>query len=100
MNTNCGLGEQPVNVGAAERWASLYGGGLLALYGISRGRACGLALTAIGAGLVYRGYTGHCGAYQALGMTSAQHDLHGAIPSQQAVEVEECVTSMNPAVEF
>ena len=50
-------------MGPTERWASMIAGGALALYGISR--------RSIGAGLAYRGVTGHCPAYEALGIDTA-----------------------------
>ena len=49
-----------VNVGQAERTISAVAGGALALAGLSRGSLGGLALAALGGGLVYRGVTGHC----------------------------------------
>ncbi len=60
-----------VNVGDAERIASAIGGGLLLAYGIKRGTLGGLALAALGGGLLFRGGTGHCQAYTALGVDTA-----------------------------
>ncbi|QDU22429.1 YgaP-like transmembrane domain [Urbifossiella limnaea] len=57
-----------VNVGPAERAASALGGALLAGLGIGKGGATGLAMAAVGAALAYRGYSGHCSAYSALGV--------------------------------
>jgi len=83
----------PVNVGPAERLASLAGGGLLAAYGLSRGSTTGLVLAAAGAALAYRGFTGHCHMYQALGMSSAKDERsRTAIPSGQGVKIEESTT--------
>jgi uncharacterized membrane protein len=65
-----GASQRP-NVGQAERWASLVGGGVLTAYGLLRGSACGLALAAIGGALAYRGYTGHCHLYDALDYSTA-----------------------------
>lgn len=61
-----------INVGEAERYASAIGGGALALYGLSRKSLGGLALGLIGAALVYRGTTGHCNMYGALGINTAR----------------------------
>jgi uncharacterized membrane protein len=52
--------------------ASAVGGPLLALYGLTRGSAGGLVLALIGGELFYRGMTGHCPVYQALGVNTAQ----------------------------
>jgi uncharacterized membrane protein len=59
------------NVGGAERAVSGIAGGLLALYGVSRRSLPGLALTGLGGALVARAASGHCPAYQALGVTTA-----------------------------
>src|SRR4051812_20169319 len=60
------------NVSDTERLASVIGGGLLALLGLTRGSAAGLGLAALGAGLCKRGVTGHCEVYGALGLNTAQ----------------------------
>src|SRR4051794_23372689 len=72
-------GTGAVNVGLAERWASLIGGGALALYGLSRRSPGGIALALIGAGLAYRGASGHCSVYQALGLDTAGADDHARL---------------------
>lgn len=60
-----------VNVGQTERWISSIGGGALAVYGLTRGNLAGVGLALIGASLVYRGTTGHCYAYEAMGVNTA-----------------------------
>ena len=64
--------QRKVNVGPAERKASMVGGAALALSGLatlSRRRVLpGLALLAAGGMFFYRGKTGHCDLYQAMGM--------------------------------
>lgn len=59
-----------INVGTAERKASLWDGGALLVIGLRHGSLAGLALAAIGGGLIYRSITGHCRAYEALGYSS------------------------------
>lgn len=59
-----------INVGDYERQASIIGGTVLAGFGLLRGSLSGLAMAAIGGALAWRGYTGHCDVYQALGHTS------------------------------
>ena len=76
----------PRNVDDAERVASAVGGALLALYGLSRRSPGGIALAGLGGVLAYRGTTGHCPAFAALGMSTAD----GATPAP--VQVVEAVT--------
>jgi hypothetical protein len=64
-----GHGHQPLNVG---EWASVLGGGVLALYGLTRGSWRGLGLAILGAVLVERGIGGSWRRYAALGMTTAR----------------------------
>lgn len=49
-----------------ERWASVVGGGALALYGLARGSRTGPLMAIAGGGLVYRGATGRCPLHQTL----------------------------------
>jgi uncharacterized membrane protein len=63
---------QTINVGEMERQASMIGGTVLAVCGLLRGSLSGLALAAIGGGLIWRGHTGHCEMYHALGMNTAE----------------------------
>src|SRR5437764_12851631 len=58
-----------VNVGRAERVLSLAGGGLLAWLGVKQGGLLGTAIALIGGGIAYRGVSGHCPGYAALGIT-------------------------------
>ena len=61
-----------VNVGSAERLCSSLAGGALTLYGLSRMSLMGLVLAGIGGSLLYRGATGHCQLYKALGVNTAE----------------------------
>lgn len=92
--------ENNVNVGPAERLASLVGGGILAAYGLSRGKASGMALALAGGALAYRGFTGHCSTYSLLGISSAYHRPGTSIPSGQGVKIEESATIQRPANEL
>ncbi len=59
------------NVGDNERIVSIVAGSALALLGLSRRTATGLLVAAVGGGLIYRGVTGHCAVYTALGYDTA-----------------------------
>jgi uncharacterized membrane protein len=61
-----------INVGDKERLFSLLGGAALTLFGLSRRSLAGLGLAGAGGALIYRGVTGYCGAYQTLGINTAE----------------------------
>lgn len=63
--------ESTVNVGGQERFVSLASGALLALLGLGRRNKLGMLIAGVGAGLIYRGATGHCSVYNALGVDTA-----------------------------
>jgi len=90
----------PINVGSMERTISTISGTLIALGGIARGRLPGLLLTAIGGGLIYRGVTGHCSCYQALGISTTHHNPRTSIPAKQGFKFEERVMVKRPAAEL
>lgn len=79
------------NVSQGERLLSVVGGSALVLAGLSRGKWSGLLLTASGGSLLYRGWTGHCHGYQALGIDTAKHNPATAVPAQTGVKVEKTV---------
>ncbi|HEX8458555.1 MAG TPA: SRPBCC family protein [Pyrinomonadaceae bacterium] len=92
-----------VNVGEIERWASAIGGGALAVYGLTRGTYGGVALALLGASLVYRGTTGHCYAYDALGVDTAKSEGDNpfvSVEGGRGVKVEKSVTINQPAAEL
>ena len=60
------------NVGQAERWASGAAGSLLAVLGLQRRDLPGLLIAGVGGALLYRCATGHCPAYQSLGIDTAE----------------------------
>jgi uncharacterized membrane protein len=96
-----GTGAPATNVGETERVVSALGGGALALVGLSRGNAAGLALAALGGALLYRGLSGHCPMYQAFGLDTA-HDKNPvtSVPAAQGVRIETAVTIDRPPEEL
>jgi uncharacterized membrane protein len=85
------------NVGEIERWASSIGGGALAVYGISRliqGNWVGAVLGLVGGSLIYRGTTGYCNLYQALGINTAEGSSNPnvTISANRGIKVEKSVT--------
>jgi uncharacterized membrane protein len=57
-----------INVGEAERFASVLGGVAFASYGLRKASLGGELLALLGAMLVHRGLTGHCPLLQAFGI--------------------------------
>lgn len=77
-----------VNVGDAERWISSIAGGVLTTLGVRRSGLLGVALAVTGGSLIWRGMTGHCATYQALGIDRAS-DSPG---SSSNIDVRQSVT--------
>jgi uncharacterized membrane protein len=73
------------NVSEQERLLSLAGGGVLLAATLARQSLGSLLALAAGASLVYRGYTGYCGVYQALGMNSRREQ--GGVAAGQGERV-------------
>lgn len=82
------------NVGTAERWASIIGGGALTLYGLKRGELDGTLLALLGGALLYRGVTGHSYLYGALSIDTTGRSKRPlvSVPYNQGIRVEKAVT--------
>lgn len=65
--------DRPGNVGDLERWLSLVGGGLLAVYSLRRSLGNFVLLFGAGA-LIYRGLTGHCALYRTMQVSTVSGD--------------------------
>lgn len=87
------------NVGDAERLLSVAGGGLLAVAGLNSSGLARVVLPLIGGSLVYRGITGWCAAYSALGIDTACDRTAPAtsVEAGHGVKIEEAVTVQKPA---
>ena len=103
-----------VNVGPMERWLSMAAGGVLAAYALKRRSTPGGAAALAGAALLYRGATGHCDVYGALGIDRANghaiergtgriadrgSDTRHKLGGRRGVHVEEAVTINRPIAE-
>lgn len=88
------------NISETERTLSAAGGALCTLLGASRGGLSGLIGVAIGAGLLYRGATGHCHGYDLLGMNNSEQAPTAGVPARQGVRVEESVVVRGSAHEL
>ncbi len=65
-NSSCSSACSRVNVGETERILSIGAGALALLAALDRRPLGALMCFATGAGLLYRGLTGHCSLYQAM----------------------------------
>src|SRR6266550_3984366 len=108
--------EGRVNVGRVERWLSMVAGGALAAYALKRRQVPGGAAAIAGAALLYRGTTGHCDLYQALGVNRANghaergegtgmiadrgSDTRAQLGGRRGIHVEESVTINRPLSEL
>lgn len=82
MSAGCCLGSRGgKNVGESERNASLIGGTALCMAGLSMRSRLGLILACIGGSMLYRGTTGHCSLYSALGVNTNEGSTHGFLPA-------------------
>src|SRR4051794_40041435 len=77
-----------VNVGDTERVVSAAAGGLLVLLGLARRSLGGGAAALAGSGLLYRGLTGHCHLYGALGVNTAPGQSTGPVEVRRAITVD------------
>ncbi len=80
-----------INVGNTERVLSAVGGGALVGYALKSRTKGGILLGLIGAGLLYRGATGQCEAYRALGINTAD-DSDASDEVARDVHIEESIT--------
>jgi uncharacterized membrane protein len=103
-------GRSRVNVGRMERWVSMVAGGALAAYGMKRRALPGGTAALAGAALLYRGATGHCDLYQALGVNRANGNGRGTsadmgsdtrqqLGGSAGIHVEESITINKPISE-
>jgi uncharacterized membrane protein len=111
MNSN-----ERMNIGRVERWLSMVAGGALAAYALKRRERPGGAAAIAGAALLYRGATGHCDVYQALGINRADtrgsrgygtgviadrgSDTRAQLGGRRGIHVEESVTINRPLSEL
>lgn len=92
-----------VNVGEGERIVSALAGGLLAMWGLKRKGTLGYGAAAMGAELVYRGLSGHCHAYSAMGVTTHAQRARGEpvdVNHSRSVDVRHSIEIARPREEL
>ena len=90
-----------INVEQVERMVSIASGVILAITGVTRRSLAGIFTAGVGAGLIHRGVTGHCYAYQALGMNTnrkseSEEGLFREI-AERGIHVEQAMLINRPA---
>ena len=84
------------NVSRPERWVSIVAGSAIAAYGLARRSISGLTLAGLGGALVWRGASGHCAVYHALGISTngdvAEDERQVSVPYGRGIRVEKSVT--------
>jgi uncharacterized membrane protein len=92
------------NVNSRERWLSVVLGSAVAAYGLTRRSTTGIVIAGLGGALVWRGASGRCAVYNALGITSvaeSDHDTSNvSVPYGRGVRVEQTVTIGLPPEEI
>ena len=88
------------NVGPRERQLSTIAGGALALVGLRHGGLGGLALAGLGTVVAYRGVTGHCPAYSALGVDTNDRAPKPEEYFDRGIHVEQSFTIGKPRAEL
>jgi uncharacterized membrane protein len=82
------------NMSQPERIASTAAGAVLTLWGLSRQSIPGLLIAGAGGVMLYRGISGHCPAYEALGVDTA-HPSAAASPNdyfEHGIQVQQSFT--------
>lgn len=93
-----------INLADTERWLSIAGGALLALGAIKVRGVAGIAMTAVAGGLIYRGVSGHCEVYEAIGVDRSGDEPSprgiGGLVERKPLHLEAGVTIGKPADEL
>jgi uncharacterized membrane protein len=88
------------NVGDSERDVSFASGSVLALLGLSRRSLPGALIAAVGGGLIYRAVTGHCYAYDRLGINTAVERSPEEDLAKNGVDIGQSFIIHRPAAEL
>jgi uncharacterized membrane protein len=88
-----------INVGDLERLTSVAVGGVLLLQGLRKRNAMGWGAAIAGGGLIWRGVSGHCGLYQAMG-TNTRRKVGGTDIRESSPEIKSAITIGKSAEEL
>jgi len=88
------------NISEAEQAISTASGAALAVLGLKRGGWGGFALAALGGAFLYRGVTGHCNLYGALGIDTRRLNERASVQHGTGIKIEKSVTINKPPEEL
>jgi uncharacterized membrane protein len=81
-----------INVGEIERYSSILGGAALVAAGLARKSLPGALLAALGGAFIFRGMTGHCDFYAAMGLNTANPEgQRPGVPDNFGTKVEKTI---------
>jgi len=91
-----------MNVGGLERIPSAIAGAALVAFGLTRKSVPGVLMALAGSEMLYRGATGYCPVYGALGVNTAEKGAspNAAVMHNQNIQVKKTVTIDKPAEEL
>ncbi|MDQ3071368.1 MAG: DUF2892 domain-containing protein, partial [Acidobacteriota bacterium] len=84
------------NISDNERWGSAAVGTALLAYGLKRRDWTGALSAILGAGMLYRGATGHCQVSESIGRDTRSGDTRDALAGPRGVHVCESVILNRP----
>jgi uncharacterized membrane protein len=88
------------NVGTNERAVSVAAGSILAMLGVGRRDTLGWIIAGIGGGLIYRGASGNCPAYSAIGADTAFDETRPEDFAQRGTHVVQSFLINKPAADL
>jgi uncharacterized membrane protein len=88
------------NVGRNERLISSVAGACLLATGLSSGKKGSLLLAALGGSLLYRGMSGTCHLYKAMGVNTHRRSPATVIPAQHGYRIEKTIIVNRPPAEL
>jgi uncharacterized membrane protein len=87
------------NIGTSERWLSSLAGAALIAYGLERRSGASAAAALAGGALLYRGLSGRCPVYSALGTTTRRPPAT-SVPAGRGIKVEKSFTILRRPLEL
>lgn len=95
------IGRGGANVGNAERIPSAVAGAALVAYGLTRRNLPGVLMALAGGEMIFRGATGRCPVYGALGINTAEKGAspNSVVQHNQNIQVKKTITINKPVEE-